>query len=324
MRFTELVAGVIKPRMSVAGYIKVGGKEDRETPRWSRGRGGPYLLPTRYVDPVRFEVTTRQRRIEEVAHPNDPKKRKFKLDRGYARDEAIHGIIGAQPDELNIRLYQAEPRHNLVTHLGFYDGRKWACEGDGQSAVEVMPNGEKVTRGCPCPRLGGKDRSAGICKPRGSLSCWLEDSGQWGLLHRFTTTSWESIGNLMTQLEAFYRSFGTLAWIPLVLRVIPVTKGYKDNKGNRHRTTQPIVTVAVRGNPAKALAAAQRWSDATGQAKQIMAPEEQVELVTSDMREETEHEGEEFFPDAGNRPIKDTPPPRRAASRLAQLKKEKA
>ena len=321
MKFTELVEGVVAPRMSVAGFIKVGGKEDRKSPRWSRARG-PYLLPTRYVSPVRFEVTTRERDIVEVTSPNDRSGRKWKLDRGYIRDRDFHSVIGDKPSELKVRLYHSRPEHNLIAHLGYYDGRKWACQGNGERAVEIAPSGEEIQRNCPCPRLGGKDVQAGICKPRAVLSCWLEDSGQWGLVHAFKTTSWESIGNLRTQLNAFYEAFGTLAWIPLVLRVVPVTKGYKDGKGVQHTTTQPIVTVAVSGNPMQALAAAERWSNSKGTVKQIMSPEAHVEIIAEDMRLEAKHEGEEFFPEASNRPVHEGPPPRRASSRLTQLKKE--
>ena len=311
MPFTQISRELVPPRLSVAGYVKVGGHDQRV--RWSRN--GPWLLPTRYVDPVRFEITTREKRIEEVSHPKDPQKgRTWKLDRGYQRDERIHGEIGEAPKELGVRLLFPKPHENLVTHLGCHDGKRWVCQGNGETALEVQQDGSRVERECTCPRLGADPRSGLVCKPRGVLSVWLEASDEWGTVHVFKTTSWESIANLRTQLELFYEQFGTVAWLPLKLKVYPATKSYQGNgNGDGGTTTQPIVTLALQGSLEHAqqiaAGAAQDWKQAKLLAGTVGDPEAYVELLTEEMREEAESEGGEYFPEAANMAPADDPVP---------------
>ncbi|MDI7267503.1 MAG: hypothetical protein QME96_05875, partial [Myxococcota bacterium] len=238
------------------------------------------------------------------------------LDRGYCRDEAIHGheSVGPAPTELRVRLLFSEPHQNLVTHLGCHDGKRWVCQGNGETALELNPDGSQVERSCTCPRLGADPRSGPVCKPRGVLSVVLEASEEWGTVHVFKTTSWESIANLRTQLELFHQQFGTVAWLPLILKVYPATKSYQgagnDDGGT---TTQPIVTLALEGSLeyAQQIAAgvAQEWRQAKLLAGAVGNPEAHVELLSREMAEEAEEEGREFHPEAATRPAASDPVP---------------
>ena len=324
MKFTQISRKLIPPRLSVAGYIKVGGKADRV--RWSKA--GPWLMPTRYVDPVRFEITTREKNIAEVVHPKDPEKRRWKLDRGYLRDERIHEEAGKAPTELQVRLIFPEPHQNLLTHLGCHDGKRWMCQGDGEKAEELQANGVLEERDCPCPRLGADPKAGLVCKPRGVLSAWLEASGEWGTVHVFKTTSWESIANLRTLLELFHEQFGTVAWLPLVLRVYPATKTYQGHgAGGGGTTTQPIVTLALKGSLKRAhqiaSGAAQEWRDARLLAGATHgAAEHHAETLAREMVEEAEAEGSEYFPDTTRRAAAEDPVPRASLAARVEAQKQ--
>ena len=301
----SLKPSILRPKLSHAGYIKVGGMA-AGAPRW--GAKGPFLPPTRYIDPVRFEVTTLERQIEQLTRPGGKDKKVYTLNRGYPRNEALHKTIGATPNRLSIRLIFPKPEDNLITQLAYFDGQRYACTGDGEKATEITKIGTRKEVSCPCSRLKLPEaqsadlptRGAGVCKPRAILTVWLEASRQWPLLHMFKTTSWESIAKIRTQLDLIYQQFGTVAWLPLVLRVDPSHKTFVDTKGVRKRSIQPAVTIAIKGNPQDAMKAGQEWHQARDEARALYQPEEHVKLVAAQMESEAEQEGDEFFPEASD------------------------
>lgn len=301
MPYTEISQEAIGPRLTVLGYVKVGGKDPRI--RW--GRSGPFALPTRFVEPARFEVTTREKKLKEVEKNGT----RYKVDLGYVRDTEFHDRedVGNLPTELDIRLMFPEPSQNLITHFGAHSGKAWVCQGNGLEAVDL-------TRGkvpCTCPRLKQfdgdyagppfhpKELNQGLtpCKPRGVLSFILPQAERFGGFHVFKTTSYESIANLRTQLQLFYDHWGRLDGIPLRLTVYPATKSYGEGT-----TTQPIVTLIV---PGSFETARQLGKAAAEESRQFLlaaggAPSvEQVqEELTKEMAEEAESEGGEYFPGA--------------------------
>lgn len=319
MPYTQIAKEALPPRLSVLGYVKVGGKSSQV--RW--GRNGPYTLPERYVEPVRFEVTTREKRIEVLANPKNQKDRQ-KVDLGYRRDEAIHGEIGEAPTRLKIRMMFPTAEENFICHFGAHTGRVWACQGNGVEAMDVVRG--KVP--CPCPRLKqfegqyeGPDfrddemRATGgslfPCKPRGILSMILEEAETFGGFHAFKTTSWESIANIRTQLELFEGQFGRIDGLPLELVVYPATKSYSDPQGGG-TTTQPIVTIVL---AASFDTARQIGTEAAERSRQFLLtaggapdPEQHRQILTREMQDEAESEGGEFFPGgSGEDPENPTP-----------------
>lgn len=306
MPYSQISREALPPRISVLGYVKVGGLEDRI--RYTK-KGKPWVAPQRWVDPVRFEVTTRQQRIEEIEGKGpDYKGKKIKVGRGYVRDEAIHEVIGERPTEIEVRFMFPRAADNFVSHFGAHSGKQWICQGDGVEAQDVA----RGAVACPCPRLKqfegqyegpypteGQKRLV-ACKPRGVLSFIIPAAETFGGFYVFKTTSWESIANLRTQLEVFESHFKRVDGLPFVLKVYPATKSYDNGEGT---TTQPIVTLVIPADfdTARQLAAAaaeesQRYLLTAGGAPD---PVQHRSILEREMREEAAAEGAEFHPDAG-------------------------
>ncbi len=241
--YTSLDPDFLTPRDPLLGFIKVGGKEQK--PRFARGSGKPWAVPVRFVNPPRFEVTTREKRIEHVQGQGKAKKEKFPVDLGFVRDEAFHTAIDdAKPTTLKIRLLYPMASKNVINFLGAHSGSGWECRGNGVEAQDVK-RGECV---CPCPRLaqfegkykGAKPTGNLDCKPHGELVCLLEDAEIFGGFWAFKTTSYESISNILKTLQILEDMFGRVDGLPLELRVQAATIQSPGGK-----TTQPIVNIVL-------------------------------------------------------------------------------
>ena len=301
MPYTQITREALPPRVSVLGYVKVGGLEDRI--RFTQ-QGKPWVAPVRYVSPVRFEITTREQRVEEVKGTGQLSKETYRIGRGYVRDERIHEKLGSQaPNEIDVRFMFPTWEQNFICHFGAHDGKRWVCQGNGVEAKDVGRGAVP----CPCPRLkqfegayqGPKPPEQRLvpCRPRGVLSMILPDAETFGGFHVFKTTSYESIANIRTQLEVFEAQFGRLDGLPFRLKVYPATKSYDDGAGT---TTQPIVTLVIAASfdTARQLGAAaaeesRRLLMAAGGAPD---PEQHRTVLVREMEEEAEAEGREFFP----------------------------
>lgn len=309
--YTQISKDVLPPRISVLGYVKVGGLQDRVL--FSR-KGRPWVPPVRYVNPARFEITTREQRIEELKGQGEARNETFKVNRGYVRDARIHALpsIGENPSEIDVRFMFPTAAQNLISHFGAHNGSKWICQGNGLEAQDLT----RGTVPCPCSRLkqwdgefdpkaypelqGHKpeyrtEKYLTPCKPRGVLSMILPDAATFGGFHVFKTTSWESIANLRTQLELFEAQFGRVDGLPFRLKVYPATKGYGEGEGT---TTQPIVTLVIAASfdHARQLGAAaaeesRRFLLAAGGDPD---PESLRRELEKEMGEEEEREGAEF------------------------------
>jgi hypothetical protein len=311
MPYTQIDREALPPRLSVLGYVKVGGKSEI---RYSR-EGKPYALPERYVEPARFEVVSREKKLQRVEGKGKNRGKTFTVDLGFKRDEDIHRALDQDPlTEIPVRLMFPTAAENFQCHFGCHDGTRWVCQGNGREAQDQV-RGEVP---CPCPRLGTAfegeydgpappERRLLPCKPRGVLSVVLEHATTFGGFHVYKTTSWESIANIRTQLEMFERLYAPLrgktgiADLPLLMKVYPATKGYgSGDEGGL--TTQPIVTLVLAGtyDTARQLAA----EGAEESRKFLLAaggdpdPEQHQELLFEEMRREAESEGAEFFPEA--------------------------
>jgi len=207
---------VLDPRPMEIGKIKIGGQG-----KGKKGKGGK-PPPVKYDH---FKVVTRQRGQAD--------------DENFLLDEGIHEAVGEKPTTLKVRLLGDTPEDNFFSRLVRYNGREkiWDC--DGEVAIN-LENGEEVT----CQR-GESGECA--CKPYGRFSVILEDASTFGAVHVFRTTSWESIRNIQNALEVFYRNFGSLAGLPLLLVLYPAEVQFKGEGGQLRTGIAYKVGLVLRG-----------------------------------------------------------------------------
>ena len=299
--YSEIEDDFLPPRDPIVGYVKIGGKDS--TVRYTAA-GKPWVGPTRFVDPARFEVTTREKKTETVNGKKGSEGQTFKLDRGYVRDVAFHARdgVGEEPDLLRVRLLYPHWSDNLIAFLGAYSGSGWVCRGNGVEAIDTK-RGECF---CPCPRLkqfSGKyegtppnDGRGALhpCKPHGQLNMILEDAELFGGFWAFKTTSFETISNLTKSLRMFEEMFGRIDGLPLELRVMAATKKYDGGT-----TTQPIVTLVL---PASMSTARQVAADAAAEARKFLPAGRELdeetyrEAIVSEMQEEAASYAREYLP----------------------------
>lgn len=199
----------LRPALPERGKIKIGEKGKMIT-----SRSGNEFQPPVKLD--HFRVTTLER---------GP-------DGNFKLDEDVHGNLGEKPTEIPVRLLYDDPVLNFPTRLACYVGRKLWCSGDGETAMR-LDNDTNTYKACecPCPRSDpayqGKDR----CKMNGSLSVLIDGARGVGGVHKFRTTSYNSITGILSTM-ALLKSLtgGPLANIPLKLVVGPKQVTSPDGK----------------------------------------------------------------------------------------------
>ena len=219
---------VLQCRMSEIGRIKIGGL-DEKIRRTSSGK--EWQAPVKYEH---FVVTTMER----------------DKSGNFVKDEAIHSVIGDSPRELGIRLLYNDLELNFRTELAYYQGKTCLCRGDGEKAQRLdKETGELVEVSCPCNKMNEKMG----CKPHGILSCLLEQCTLCGGVHRFATTSWNTIKGIISSLKFISAcTGGKIAGLPLKLRYTKKSTTTKDGQA----TTIPVVMIVYDGNPVQMLEAA--------------------------------------------------------------------
>ena len=219
---------VLQCRMSEIGRIKIGGLEDRVR-RTSSGK--EWQAPVKYEH---FVVTTMER----------------DKSGNFVKDEAIHSVIGDSPRELGIRLLYNDIELNFRTELAFYQGKTCLCRGDGEVAQRVdKETGEVTEVACPCSKMNEKMG----CKPHGLLNCLLEQCTLCGGVHRFATTSWNTIKGIISSLKFISAcTGGKIAGLPLKLKYTKKATITKDGQS----TTIPVIMIVYDGNPVQMLEAA--------------------------------------------------------------------
>lgn len=313
--YTEIDDSFLPPRDPVLGFVKCGGKE--ATIRYARATGRPWVAPTRFLNPARFEITTREKRTEKVKGHGKASGEDFIVDLGYVRDDAFHEIegVGSSPSSLRVRLLYPRWNQNLIAFLGAYGGGAWVCRGNGVQATDEKSGDCSIP--CPCPRLkqfsgtyDGDTPNDGVkykdgnawkydgvhpCKPHAQLNVMLEDAGIFGGFWAFKTTSYETISNLKKSLRMFEEVFRRIDGLPFELRVMAATKQIPGGG----TTTQPIVTVVL---PANMDTARQLAADAAAESRKFLPAgreldhETYLEAVISEMEEEAETYAGEFLP----------------------------
>lgn len=230
--FVQISTRILEPRLPELGHIKIGGKGDV---RKSRG-GREFRLPEKYDH---FVVTQRAR---------------DKKTENLMRDERVHGVIGAEPRELDVRLLFDEPAANWQAFLAAYDGRQKRCSGNGEQAEDAVHGAIP----CTCPWFKGHageytgpprqlGQGAPTCKPHGRLSVILEAAETFGGFYVFRTTSWETIRSITASLQLYKEQFGYLAGLPLRMVIYPATDTYEEG-GTTKTSTSYKVALVLRGS----------------------------------------------------------------------------
>ncbi len=213
--FNGISSDVLHARLVCLGYIKIGGKAEKQ----QSAQGNEMQRPVKYDH---FRIRTRVRGS----------------DGNYLLDEAIHKQIGAKPTALDVRFRWPTPRENFKSSLIAYDKRKVRCEGDGQRAFDRVLNREIP---CTCPLLKQHKgdypltsfpRPIGsvTCKPYARLAVMIDAAPFHGGYYVFRTSSWETIGVLTEALNYFQTMFKRIDWIPFKLIVYPHTVTYDQTK----------------------------------------------------------------------------------------------
>jgi len=217
---------VLQARMAEVGRIKIGGLD--ETVRTTRD-GAKWQAPVKFEH---FVITG----MDRDAKGN------------FTRDEVLHSIIGPQPKELKIRLLYNDVELNFRTELALYSGKSCVCRGNGEVAQQLdKTTGELIEVACPCPKLQQEKNG---CKPHGVLGCLLDQASLCGGVHKFATTSWNTIRSIVSSLKFIQTcTGGKLAGLPLTMKYFKKTTTKRD--GNP--TTIPVVTIVYEGNPVQML-----------------------------------------------------------------------
>jgi hypothetical protein len=195
----------IKPALAEGGKIKIGGLGAE---RKATG-GGTYRLPQK-ID--HFQITKNTRDVM-----GD-----LEIDKELmaALPQDADGKIRAIP----IILHSDEIDEVFPTVYAMYAGKRLLCSGDGEKAVRFeVKNNERTgvfkEMGCPCDFLNATGKLT--CKPHGTLHCSIAAPGHAvaGAVHKWRTTSVVSIGRMLGSILAIKNAIGTLAGLPLWLKL---------------------------------------------------------------------------------------------------------
>ena len=197
------------PRLAAMGKIKIGGKGEERTSK----SGGKYRLPVKYSH---FVITSKERGADGNFRPDA---------------DLMRGIDpSGKPTEIAIILMYDNIDKNFPHRLACFDGQQLWCQGDGIDAYR-RNNGGWAARKCPCELLKTADGNK-KCKPNGNLAVVIKDAPQVGAIYEYTTTSWETVRNIVSSLMHIQTiTGGILAGIPLALVMYPSTDRVETAKG---------------------------------------------------------------------------------------------
>lgn len=244
----------------------------------------------------------------------------FKIVKGKDKDGQIadDDLMGKldpknfKPTEIKIFLFFDEIADNFQSMRAMYGRldskepdspviRKCYSE-DGEVAYRRNKDNtteQDVCRGDDCKYAQPSGENAPRCKPFGRLVFMIAESPIIGGVYQYQTTSWNSIRQIQTGLEAIYNltkgdgKNGYLAGIPLVLVVRPVMKATP--VGN---LSLQLVHVEYRGNEATFLESVQKLIETRYQRRAQIAEAAQrarLVLTAAETPDEAEDVGQEFY-----------------------------
>lgn len=259
----------LTPRLCEDGAIRIGMKGKMIT----SNLGNQFRPPTKLDH---FIITTSEKDV----------------NGDFIQDLEIMKRIGEDCTSINVTVLFDDTDLIFPTSFARYDSAVCQCRGDGEVAFDASGKQTKCDTDL-CKYFIEKK-----CKPNGILSVVLEDSPKVGGVHKFRTTSWNSIRNITSALD-FIKSLtgGYLAGLPLVLTlqpkttVIPGTKTptkiYMVNIEYRGTLEEMRMhTMRIAGQQARMEGEITRMEDAA-----------RTQLLIPETGEECKDVQEEFYPD---------------------------
>lgn len=151
----------------------------------------------------------------------------------FILDKTIHKKLGQEPKRIPILFLYDDIDANFMTRYSAYSGRTCVCKGDGEKAERMVNTGGEIKEfSCPCaasdPGYVQDKKTEGHkfpkCKMNGVLQCLIRDSEDLGGVHKFRTTSYNSVRGIVSTLSFFQAlTKGRLAGLPFDLVLTPKT-----------------------------------------------------------------------------------------------------
>lgn len=205
----------IRPSLAQAGHIKIG-KKSSEKRRTASGY--------EWNPPMRLDHFL-------VTHTSRGDDGNLEVDEGMMAELDRQGFADSDHKvrSIPILLHSDDIDNVFPTVYAWYQGKQVVCRGDGEKATRWEVKDKKKTGRekeitCPCEFLERDAKGARKCKPHGVLHCTIALPGRAvaGALYRYRTTGIISVQRVIGSLEQILAIVGTIANIPLVLRVTPV------------------------------------------------------------------------------------------------------
>lgn len=215
----------LRRELAVIGRIKIGGLEGNKR---TTKDGKEWQAPVKYDH---FQVKTMVRGA----------------DGNFIVDQTIQKKLGEKPTDLDVMLLYNDNELNFRTTYALYEGKRIGCKGDGEKAIQInTQTGEVVEKCCPCEKL---DQPRG-CKAHGTLYCILRDAEITGGVWKYSTTSKNTISNIMSSLDFISLCVGgKIAGLPLTMKLFP-----KETVTPEGQPTKIwIVGLFYKGNPIEML-----------------------------------------------------------------------
>lgn len=206
----------LNKRLVEVGKIKIGGKNPNKT--YNGKDGQKHRAPVKFDH---FAITT----LEKDNKDN------------FIIDADIMSELGGKPKALDILLLSDDIDNNFMTSYAMYSGQKCQCRGDGEIATRRYTKDDKGkelaspeyreikcdTETCPFfqESIVRNKKQPPKCKPSGILSVMLPQTKKIGGVYKFRTTSWNTVINIISSLEAIKLiTGGVLFGIPLKMELI--------------------------------------------------------------------------------------------------------
>lgn len=257
----------LKGRLAEAGKIKIGGLGEARRSR----AGVEYRMPVSYGY---FAITTTRRE-----DPQDPRS-DLVIDKRIMNElsKTGHEDQDGHIRRLPIALHSDDIEEVFSTAYVCYHGKRLACRGDGEKAMQVIfsdgeMTGKKKEVKCPCHRLEPDDKGVRRCKASGVLHCSIRLPGMAvaGAIHRWRTTSIISCEQMIGSLKQILYYAGALQGLPLLLVVDDV----RVSPDGQSQKTVHVCRVELR----EELLAAQRAALEHAKARSELAGELQMARV---------------------------------------------
>jgi hypothetical protein len=178
----------LNPLLPETGKIKIGGKAAKEI----KTKSGSTFRPPEKWD--HFQITT----LDKDANDN------YIIDKALTKKVTIATNKDGAPTKIGPCIFIFdEVDLNLFTTYAYYTKTRCFCRGNGEKARRLVDNDTGEMEDVTCDPENCESFKKKLCKPSGILSVLFPQAGVLGGVHKFRTTSWNSISKLSAQLHMF-------------------------------------------------------------------------------------------------------------------------